>query len=655
MTILPHHTPMHQKYQRIMVESSQTQQDYLRGSCIHQLFEKRAAQTPEAVALIYEGEQLTYHQLNARANQLAHSLRRFALPPEALIGVCLERHPDMIVSLLAVLKAGGAFVPLDPAYPRERLAFMLHDSQMPILLSQQHLLERLPDHRPQTICLDTAWLTITQEADINPLCNISPSHLAYAIYTSGSTGTPKGVLVPHEALAHLCLSVQEVYQLTASDRVLQFSTLCFDASPEEIFPTLITGATLVLRGRNIWSPLEFYEQLSTLQVTVTNLPTAYWQQLVYTLSSLSPTTVPEVAHQLRIVTVGSERMLPHYVQRWWQTPLRTARLLNAYGPTETTVTATIFAVPEQAETPDSIPIGRPLPLRSIYMLDPQGYLVPQGAVGELHIGGRLLARGYLNRPDLTAEKFVPDPFSDLADARPYKTGDLARYLPDGNIEFLGRLDHQIKLRGFRIEMGEIEAVLNQHEAIRESLVVLREDETRGQHLVVYFICPADHQPTDEELRIHLQRQLPAYMVPSAFMQLEHWPVTPNGKIDRSVLPEPGWSSADQPDTYVAPRAHLEQTVAKVWWEVLGLQQIGIHESFFALGGHSLLVMQLLARFQSTVGFTLPLHTFFAAPTIAEMAHAIEVAIQPPDTIAASRIVPLVRTKRMVQRSSLQRP
>ncbi|MDF5713916.1 MAG: amino acid adenylation domain-containing protein, partial [Rhizonema sp. NSF051] len=455
--------------QQLLVEWNQTQTDYPQDKCIHELFEAQVELTPDAVAVVFENQQLTYHELNCRANQLAHYLRSLGVSPDVLVGICVERSLEMMVGLLGILKAGGAYVPLDPEYPTERLSFILTDAQVSVLLTQQHLIDKLPEGQAQRVYLDAEWQVISQLSQDNLITGVQAGNLTYVIYTSGSTGIPKGVLIPHGAIANHCSIIQQAYALGKSDRVLQFASINFDASLEQIFPTLLVGATLVLRGSDIWTPTTFQKIIADFQLTVVNLPTAYWQQLAQEWVN---TLVLHANSQLRLVVVGGDVMLPSDVALWQQSPMSHVRLVNAYGPTETTITATLFEILSQWSSDinlKKIPIGRPLINKTVYILDSHLQPVPVGVPGELHIGGASLATGYLNRPELTQQKFIPNPFSADSHSRLYKTGDLARYLSDGNIEYLGRIDNQVKLRGFRIELGEIETVLSQHPHVQASV------------------------------------------------------------------------------------------------------------------------------------------------------------------------------------------
>jgi amino acid adenylation domain-containing protein len=654
--------------QQRLVEWNGTKTDCPRDLCIHQLFEAQVERTPDAIAVVFEAEQLTYGELNRRANQLAHHLRALGVGPEVLVAICVERSLEMVIGLLGILKAGGAFLPLDPAYPKERLAFMLKDARVPVLLTQERLVAGLAEQDAKVICLDSGWETIARESGENPDSSTLPENLAYVIYTSGSTGQPKGVLVSHGSIADHCRNAQRCYELDSRDVVLQFASLCFDVSLEEILPTLIVGARLVIMGTNFWHPAEFHRKISEFGLTVLNLPTAYWQELAREWAGV-PELVPNI--QPRLFIVGGDTMLPDVLKLWQRTPVNSIRLFNAYGPTETTITAAAFEIaprPGENTTDQRVPIGRPLANRAIYILDQHGNLVPIGVHGHLHIGGVGLARGYLNRPDLTAEKFIPDPFSAVPGARLYKTGDLARYRPDGNIEFLGRADHQVKIRGYRIELGEIEAVLGQHPAVREAVVLAREDAPGEKRLVAYVVahdsCRSRHEealtersevrgqgPTEDqslltsaptssiagELRRFLKDKLPEYMVPAVVVLLEALPVTPNGKVDRRALPAPDRSRPELEKAFIAPRDDLELQLAHIWEEVLGVRPVGVRDNFFELGGHSLLAVRLFALIEKRLGKKLPLTAIFQGATVEHLADLLRQQATPGPQ---SSLVPL---------------
>jgi amino acid adenylation domain-containing protein len=619
--------------QQLLVEWNDTKTDCPQDLCIHQLFEAQVERTPDAIAVVFEAEQLTYGELNRRANQLAHHLRALGVGPEVLVALCLERSLEMVIGLLGILKAGGAFVPLDPAYPKERLAFMLKDAQVPVLLTQERLVAGLPEQEAKVICLDSGWETIARESGENPGISTLPENLAYVIYTSGSTGQPKGVLVSHGSIADHCWNAQRYYELDSHDVVLQFASLSFDMSVEEILPTLIVGARLVVMGANLWPPAEFHRKVSEFGLTVIDVPPAYWQELAREWAGV-PDLVPNI--QPRLFIVGGDTMLPEVLKLWQRTPVSSIRLLNAYGPTETTITATAFEIaprPDENATYQRVPIGRPLANTQIYILDSFLHPVPIGVQGELYIGGTGVARGYLNRPELTAEKFIPDPFSAVLGARMYKTGDLARYRPDGNIEFLGRADHQVKIRGFRIELGEIEAVLGQHTAVRAAVVLAREDAPAEKRLVAYVVADS----TADELRRFLKDKLPEYMVPAVVVLLKALPVTPNGKVDRRALPAPDRSRPELEKAFVAPRDDLELQLAHIWEEVLGVRPVGVRDNFFELGGHSLLAVRLFALIEKRLGKKLPLTAVFQGATVEHLAGVLR---QPATPGPQSSLVPI---------------
>lgn len=604
---------------KILVEWNSTQVDNLSDVCIHQLFEAQVEQTPDAVAVMFEHEQLTYQELNARANQLGHYLQALGTGPEVLVGLCVERSVSMVVGLLAILKAGGVYLPLDPAYPQERLAFMLEDACVSILLTQENLVQKLTSHQAQLVCLDTDSEAIAQQSDLNLLKEVTSENLAYVIYTSGSMGKPKGVLISHGSIANHCRDAQKYFAIDASDRVLQFASLNFDASLEQIFLTLITGAKLVLRDTEVWTTSEFYKKLLEYKITVISLPPAYWQQLAQEWAN-----APEQFsnHQLKLVLVGGDEMLPEGLMLWQQTQTDSVRLFNAYGPTETTVTATFFEITPRllSDKPlKKIPIGRPIPNKMLYILDTYGNPVPIGVPGELYIGGEGLARGYLNRPDVTAAAFIPNFFSQEAGARLYKTGDLGRYLPDGNIEYLSRIDNQVKIRGFRIELGEIEAVLGSHPDVLQTVVIAREDVNSDKRLVAYVVPNQKQAPTSDELRRSLKQKLPDYMMPAAFVLLDTLPLTPNGKVDRRALPAPDFFRQDPQETFVAPRDELELQLTHIWEKVLGIQPIGVLDNFFEVGGDSLLAVRLCAQIEKIFPVKLSLANLFQAPTVEQLA------------------------------------
>ncbi len=592
---------------------------------VHQMFEAQVARTPDAPAVSGTGQTLSYAELNRRANQLAHYLRALGVGPETPVGLYFERTPEMIVSLLGILKAGGMYVPLDPAYPQARLALILDDAQVRFLVTQRDLAETLSVYPEHLICLDTDGDTIARYSDANPTTNITGANGAYIIYTSGSTGVPKGVVVPHGALRNFILAINAAYHIRAGERVLQFSSISFDAAAEEIYVTLTQGATLMLRtDAMIGSVMAFWQACADWGIHVLDLPTAYWRELANgfpTLIRMGGSLPPT----LRLVIFGGEKALPDDVQMWHAHVGSHVELINGYGPTETTVAVTVHDLTTAeavAAAQDTVPIGRPIANVHTYVLDPRLQPVPLGVPGELYIGGACLARGYLNQPELTATKFLPDPFSDAPGARMYKTGDLARYRADGALEYLGRNDEQVKIRGYRVELGEIEAALRHQPGVGAAAVVTAVDEGGQTQLVAHIAHSNGHSVAGEHLREALRQTLPPYMIPASFVIHDTLPLTPAGKVDRQTLAVSGIQREARTD-YVAPRTVLEEQLAAIWAEAFHVTRVGIHDDFFELGGHSLQAMQLIARIAMLLHVRLPLKMLFLHPTIAELAAALE--------------------------------
>ncbi len=598
---------------QLLLEWNDTRADYPKHLCLHQLVEAQAEQTPDATALVYERNRLTYRELNARANQLAHHLRRRGIGPDALVGICMERSIEMVVGLLGIIKAGGAYLPLDPDYPKDRLRIILEDSRVPILLTQHGLLTRLPASRLQLLCLDTGWEELAGEMSSNPECVTRPENLAYVIYTSGSTGRPKGVLSIHAGIVNRLLWMQDRYHLRSDDRVLQKTPYSFDVSVWEFFWPLLTGACLVMAKPGGHKDSDYLvevirrEKITTLHFVPSMLRVFLEASGLEACSSLK-----------RVICSGEA--LPFEVQKRFFASL-SAELHNLYGPTEAAVDVTHWQCQPECGGEPVVPIGRPIANVQIYLLDRNLQPVPVGIAGELHIGGVALARGYLHRPELTAEKFIPDPFSGEPGARLYKTGDLARYRPDGNIEFVGRIDGQVKIRGFRIELGEIEAMLNMHPGIRQSVAIAREDLPGDKQLVAYFEAQPGQPPSASDLRAHLEKNLPGYMIPSAFVAMEKLPLTPNGKIDRKSLPAPE-QSITVGTKFIAPQGPHEQMLAHIWANILKQKQVGRHDNFFELGGHSLLAIQAVSRIRDMFGADVAVQALFENPTIAGLATAL---------------------------------
>ncbi|HEX2740525.1 MAG TPA: amino acid adenylation domain-containing protein [Rubrobacter sp.] len=610
---------------QLLFEWNETATEYPWDRCVHELFEEQAGRTPDAVAVVFEEEQLTYRELNRRANQLAHHLRALGVGPEVLVGICVERSLEMVVGLLGILKAGGTYVPLDPSYPATRLKFILGDAQAPVLLTQERFVEGLPDkHGAEVVRLDADWPLIARNAEENVRGRATADNLAYVIYTSGSTGQPKGVMIEHRALSSYVAAAIAAYEITASDRVLQFASLSFDASVEEIFPSLACGGTLVLRsGRMVDSMQRFVRECTECAISVLDLPTAFWHELVLAFESEGVVLPPSV----RLVIIGGEKALAERVAQWHTVQTaRPARLINTYGPTEATVVATHCELRPGAShdlvTGGEVPIGRPLGNALIYILDGSLNPLPIGVPGELHVGGPGLARGYVNRPELTSERFIPDLFSDAPGARLYKTGDVARWRRDGNIEFLGRVDDQVKIRGFRVEPAEVEAVLGRHPALRGTAVLARMDAFGDERLVAYAVPHGRPAPTARELGDYLKERLPDYMVPSAFVTLDSLPLTPSNKVDRRALPDPDLSRFRAENAYAEPRTPVEEQLVEIWEEVLGIERVGIQDGFFELGGHSLLATRVVSRLNRHFGVELPLRVLFEDPTIEGLALAV---------------------------------
>ncbi|KAF3889903.1 MULTISPECIES: non-ribosomal peptide synthetase [Nostocales] len=623
---------------QILVEWNNTYIEYPDDKCIHQLFEDWVQKSPDAIALVFGDVETTYRELNQRSNQLAHYLQQRGVGIEVLVGICVERSVDAIVGLLAILKAGGVYVPLDPNYPQERLNFILEDAGVSILLVQENTSKQFMDFSQQIIYLDKDWDKVSQESTDNPKIKIDSACLAYAIYTSGSTGKPKGVAVTHKAVNRLVCNTNYI-TIKTIDKVAQASTMSFDAATFEIWGALLNGAQLVsIDKQTLLSSREFKRQLQEKEISILFLTTALFQQIAR--------DNPQAFASLRCLLFGGETV----DVRWVEKVLKQGsphQLIHVYGPTEGTTFSSYYNVKEFPETTASLPIGRPIANTQIYILDTRLQPVPIGVSGELYISGDGLARGYLKRPNLTAERFIPNPFKNYDQSRTpkqknpssrtpiFKTGDLARYLPDGNIEFLGRIDNQVKIRGFRIELGEIEAVLKQHPGVRDSVAIVREEVRGEKDLVAYIITDnqyidiANHPKSTvynsqlHELRQFLKQKLPQYMVPKACIVLESFPLTPNGKVDRNALPAPNQLIFDRDEDYLAPRTPVEEVLADIWNQLLGTENLGVCDNFFELGGHSLLATQLVSRIRDVLNVDVSVRHLFEAPTVAELAKYIE--------------------------------
>ncbi len=591
---------------RVLEEWNDTFKEYPGNVCLHQLFELQVKQTPNNTAIVYEGNQLTYNELNRRANQMAHYLRGLGVGPEVLVGVYMERSIEMVVSIYGILKAGGAYVPLDPEYPEERLSFMLEDTMVPVILTQSGLDAEMPDNGAELICVDRDWPVIAKESADNSICRTTAENLAYVIYTSGSTGRPKGVMNCHRGIYNRILWMQDTYKLTESDRVLQKTPFSFDVSVWEFFWPLTAGARLIVAMPKLHKDSTYLVGLITEQevTTLHFVPT----MLQIFLDDIGI----EKCTSLKRVFCSGEALSYELQERFFAA--FDAELHNLYGPTEAAVDVTYWACQKESDE-KIVPIGMPVANTQIYVLDQNKQPIPLEAHGELYIGGVQVARGYLNRPELTAERFITDPFSDKPGARMYKTGDLACYLPNGALKYIGRADQQVKIHGVRIELGEIEFFLEELDDIKQTAVIVREDEPGDRRLVAYLVPHKGKQPVITALRLYLQEKLPDAMIPAAFMVLEAMPLLPNGKIDRQTLPPPGRERHELGQEYVPPKTRLELYLAGIWREVLKLDRIGIHDRFFELGGDSIKAAQFINKLQKDLGVNIYIVSIFEAPSI----------------------------------------
>jgi amino acid adenylation domain-containing protein len=605
-----------EEQQQLFFEWNDTTTPYPDELCMHQLFEAQVARTPERFALSFEGERLTYRQLNARANQLAHFLRSLGVGPEVMVGISLDRSLDLLVAVLGVLKAGGAYVPMDPTNPPDRLAFMIEDTQVPILLTQKSIYDLrfaidglgqsnnlIVNRQSKIVNLDAEWERIAQFPDTNPDVPVLPDNLAYVIYTSGSTGVPKGVLVPHRGVANL---VEQIRPFSDPDgRALLFASLSFDASVLQSYLAWgVGGEVVVARQDDLLPGLPLLRLLQKQRIShLSIVPSA--------LAALPDGELPD----LKVIIAGGEVCSSELVARF----AAGRSFSNGYGPTETTVWNTNAICTDGSVKPH---IGRPMGNSRVYILDARLMPVPIGVPGEVYVGGVGLTRGYHQRPALTAQVFVPNAYGNIPGERLYKSGDLARYRADGNIEFLGRVDYQVKIRGYRIELGEVEAVLNGHAAVRECVVVAREDVAGDKRLVAYVVATPGMRPSVNELQGYLQTKLPQYMVPAAFVTLESLPLTSNNKVDRAALPLPESARPELETQFAAPSSEVERQLAEIWVEVLQLDEVGVHDNFFMLGGHSLLATQVFAKVRDVLSVELPMRALFEAPTIAGLAERV---------------------------------
>lgn len=599
---------------KILDQWNDTKTDYPKALCIHQLFDTQADKTPDAHAVVYGKDTLTFDQLYKKSNQLAHHLQSMGVRANTLVGISMERSVDMILGLLSILKAGGAYVPLDPSYPKNRLAFMMDDSEVSVLLTHSGLLSQLPDRKCKTFCMDKDWPTICHLSDDSPPTDTTPDNVAYVIYTSGSTGQPKGVCVPHRAVNRLVLNTNYIV-LTPSDRVAQASNASFDAATFEIWGTLLTGACLVgMTTDELLSPNRFELSISKKGITVLFLTTALFNQLA--------SEVPQAFKKIRVLLFGGEASDPKWVKAILDHG-GPENIIHVYGPTENTTFSTWEKVEAVLENAVTIPIGKPISNTTCYILDENMQPVPIGVPGELYLGGDGLALEYLNRPELNNVKFICNPFEETNDSLLYSTGDTACFLPDGNIEFLGRRDNQIKMRGFRIELGEIESALKMHPLIRSAAVLLNEGIDGGKAIIAYIVRHGKQELTDRQIHDFIEQKLPKHMMPFAFIAIDEIPLTPNGKVDRKALPNPSHLKNKPMDTYLAPRDKMERHLVEIWEKVLGVTPVGVEDDFFTIGGHSLLVVRALSEIKKIMNEDVSVADFFKGPTISQLADTLK--------------------------------
>jgi amino acid adenylation domain-containing protein len=599
--------------QQLLLAWNGAERDCQNDKCIHELFEAQVERTPNSVAVLFADQTLTYSRLNERANQVARCLRRLGVGPEMPVGLCMERSLEMIIGLLAILKAGGAYVPLDPEYPQARLAYMTDQTQVGFLLTMERLLTHFPVFEGRVLCLDRDFSLFEPEERQNLEATVDPANLAYVIHTSGSTGKPKAVLGFHRGVTNYFSYLCQTYNLSRNDTVIQIPSLSFDASLRDLVGPLTAGAQVVIvNAFDVKDPAALLAEIKKHRVTcILSIVPSLLHELVDVVS-----TRAEKNDSLRLILVSGEALLTTLCEKAKRVFGDSTWIVNQYGPTESTLTSSYHRVSAADFDRRLAPLGKPISNTRMCILDEYLNLAPMGIPGELHIGGVGISRGYINAPDLTAERFIPDPLSDEFGTRLYKTGDLARYMPDGTIEFLGRIDHQVKIRGFRVELGEIEVVLTQHPAVEQALGVAREDV---DGLVAYIVTKKNQAPTVEDLRRFLKHDLPEYMVPSDFILLDAFPLTPNRKVDRRALPAPGRSRTDRDHLFSEPRNPIEQRIADIWAEILKLECLGVHDNFFDLGGHSLLATRVISRIRQEFQTDLPLRTLFENPTIAGVA------------------------------------
>jgi len=599
---------------QILYEWNATRAEFPQG-CVHQLFEQQVSLHPESHAVVFEERRLTYRELNERANQVANYLRKRGVGPDVLVGVCLERSPEVLVSLLGIWKAGGAYVPLDPAYPTDRLAFMVKDSAAKVLLTDSKHKQLFASTSNEVICMDSDWTAISQESSTNLQPAATPANLAYVMYTSGSTGTPKGVMVLQGGLVNYLTWAIKTYSVQEGGSVPVHTSTSFDLTVTGLYPPLLVGGFVEILPEDVGGQSLVKALKKGIDRSLVKITPAHLELLNQQISS------EEAAGSTKVFVIGGENLVAESLVLWRKFAPST-RLINEYGPTETVVGCCTYEVGANDPVTGSVPIGRPIANTQLYILDRYMNPVPVGVIGELYIGGAGVARGYLNRPELTRERFIADPFSTQSGARLYKTGDLARYRKDGVLEYFGRVDNQVKVRGYRIELGEIEATLASAPGVKSCAVLVREDEPGNKQLVGYVVPREGASPSAEDLQQFVKQKLPEYMAPAHFVFLESIPLTTNGKVDRKALPAPTYGGATEGKDFAAPRTETEKAIADIWTSLMKLERIGIHDDFFDFGGHSLMAMKAVSQIEEKFGVNLSLAEFLEAPTIAGVAEKL---------------------------------
>lgn len=609
--------------------------------CIHTLFERAADGFGERPALLCEGRWMSYGDLNARANKLAHCLRKLGVGPETTVALFLERSPELVIAILGVLKAGGTYLPLDTTYPPQRLISNLNDARAQVLLTTDALAQSLPENEGRQLLLDKQWSAIKAGSSENLGVEVSPRNTAYVMYTSGSTGKPKGVMIEHASLVNYVQVVGEAFRIRPEDRVLQFASIGFDTSAEEIFVTLTRGAALVLRPQGMLeTPREFFRTCREWRITVLDLPTAFWHRLVECMGANGC----ELPSTVRLVIIGGEKALPKFYRKWIRSIGRRVRLINMYGPTEATISVTMRDLTAESASQAQVPIGSPIPNCHAHVLDSRLHLVSESEVGELYVGGLCLARGYLRQPRSTAANFIPDPFAIEPGCRLYRTGDMVMCAGE-ELHFVGRTDSQIKIRGCRVEVAEIEAAIRLHESVADAIVEPDFRRVGSVSLVAYVVPHGDsRRPTTGLLRSFLLERLPEFMVPTAFVLLDSFPLTVSGKLDHRALMSVAKDDPKRETPYQAPTSEMESLLAGIWEDVLGVQRVGVLDGFYELGGDSLSAFSVAAIMRRKLGIELPVSAIFETPNLGALAEAVE-RLGADAHVTSNRNIPRLRRER----------